>query len=165
MEANNNINETKKDLLHFISPKKVEDLEDDFLIDLHQHVLASVLPKKKNTRIINLLRYTSVAVAASIVLFIAFKFSKQDYSTIENEPNKQEILAYLIDEFEYSNADVLEEFSNSTLEQETFFEFETIENKTITKETSTFPIELEQEEILEYLEEEDYDFESDLLIP
>jgi hypothetical protein len=165
MEANKNIHETKEDLLQFISPKKVKDLDSEFLHDLHQHVLASVLPKKKNTRIIKLLRYSSAAVAASIMLFIAFKFSKHDHSTIENEPNKQEILAYLIDEFEYSNADVLEEFSNSTLEQVTFFEFETIEIKKQIKETSILLIELEHEEVLEYLEEEDFDFESDLLTP
>lgn len=165
MEANNNINDTKEDLLQFISPKKVENLDVDFLHDLHQQVLASVLPKKEKSKIIQLLRYSSVAVAASIVLFIAFKFSKEDYSTTENEPNKQEIIAYLQDEFDYSNADILEEYSSTNLEIDTFFEFETVDIKKNKKETSKLSIELEQEEILEYLDEEDFDFESDLLIP
>jgi hypothetical protein len=164
MEANKDTHKPEQEnLLQFIQPKKVEELDINFLIQMHENIIEQHSPKK--TKKIHFMRYASLLVAASVAILVIINLNKNPKQAPEVTASQQEIMAYLVDEFDYSNSEILEDFSVQHLESTSFFEYQSLDNKKTKQEISTLPFELEQEEVLEYLDEEEFDFESDLLIP
>src|SRR5690606_9025166 len=105
--------ETNKDILNFIKPKEPKELSMDFLQNLQQNVLKeNELRKKRKVR--RIIRLSTISIAASIA-FLLFFLPKNNQSNSESKLNTEEILAYLEDEFNFSNTDVLFEFSTDYL--------------------------------------------------
>lgn len=164
MEANTDTHkQEQEDLLQYIRPVKMEGLDVDFLRTMHEKIVEQHSPLK--TKKIHFMRYASLLVAASVAILVIINLNKNPKQAPEITASQQEIMAYLVDEFDYSNSEILEDFSVQHLESTSFFEYQSLDNTKTKQEISTLPIELEQEEVLEYLDEEEFDFESDLLIP
>lgn len=162
MKANTDTHkQEQEDLLQYIRPVKMEGLDVDFLHTMHEKLVEQHSPLK--TKKIHFMRYTSLLVAASVAIFVIINLNKKQATEIN--ASQQEIMSYLLDEFDYSNSEILEDFSVQHLESTSFFEYQSLDNTKTKQEISTLPIELEQKEVLEYLDEEEFDFESDLLIP
>jgi len=158
----------EKDIFDFIEKRKVNTPDKAYFDNLTQSVLDS-----QRTKVIPLYKrpisWLSVAAAAVLVLFVVnFNAPDEitestDWETAMNDISREELLAYVEENIDEFDIELIAEFVPA---DELNTKYVELENQMSTEE-EVDPIEsitfesVTKEEILEYLEDEDLDF-SDL---
>lgn len=163
--------EEKKDIFNFIEKRPIETPDASYFKDLADKVIADVNdePEEPQAKIIPLFQrpitWISGVAAAVLVAFLLLPEATGSISTIDlantNEPSRAEVLAYVNDNIDDFDEELLIEFiaeknlgSEPVLTQEPQPEVEPLETiiETETKDLQESLKQISDEEILEYLE-------------